>query len=288
MPVAPPRPKGPPLNALRAFEAAARLGGFALAAEELCVTPGAVSQHIKTVEDWAGTPLFERRSHGVRLTKAGAGLLPEFSAAFDQLGHATRALRGVVPSKVVQVAALPSVAQLWLAPRLARLRRVRPGTRISVTALETPPNLSRDMFDLSLFIASPDSAQAQHMLARDEIFPVCAPDLAQEIETPDDLADQTLLVDAAWPDDWSLWASRAGVTLQNQSGSASFSLYAMAVEEARAGAGVLMAHRVLVQAALDAGDLVCPFDITVDTGKALLLTTAPGADDLARALVETG
>ena len=68
MPVSPPRPKGPPLNALRAYEAAARLGGFAAAAEELCVTPGAISQHIKTLEDWAGAPLFLRRSHGVRLT----------------------------------------------------------------------------------------------------------------------------------------------------------------------------------------------------------------------------
>ncbi|MEQ8255053.1 MAG: LysR family transcriptional regulator [Roseovarius confluentis] len=288
MPVSPPRPKGPPLNSLRAFEAAARLGGFALAAEELCVTPGAVSQHIKTLEDWAGTPLFERRSHGVRLTKAGSSLLPKFTAAFDQLGHATRALRGVAPAKTVQIAALPSVAQLWLAPRLPSLRAVRPEARMSVTALETPPNLSRDMFDLSLFIAVPGKLEAQHVLARDEIFPVCAPALARKIRTPDDLAAQTLLVDAAWPEDWSLWATQAGVTLPGDFGSASFSLYAMALEEARAGAGVLMAHRVLVQTALDAGQLVCPFDIAVPTGKALVLTAAPGAEDLAAALLEAG
>jgi LysR family glycine cleavage system transcriptional activator len=286
MPVSPPRPKGPPLNALRAFEAAARLGGFALAAEELCVTPGAVSQHIKTLEDWAGTPLFERRSHGVRLTEAGAGLLPDFTAAFDMLGQATRALRSMSPSKTVQIAALPSVAQLWLAPRLAALRAVRPGTRVSVTALETPPNLSRDMFDLSVFIASPADVVGHHVLAPDVIFPVCAPALTQEIRTPDDLAEQTLLVDAAWPDDWPVWAARAGVTLPAHIDTASFSLYAMALEEARAGAGVLMAHGALVQNALDASHLVCPFDIPVATGKALVLTAAPGAEDLVAALME--
>ena len=83
MSVSPPRPKGPPLNALRAFEAAARLGGFALAAEELSVTPGAVSQHIRALEDWAGVALFERRAQGVRLTPEGAALAPRFARAFD-------------------------------------------------------------------------------------------------------------------------------------------------------------------------------------------------------------
>ena len=85
MPVSPPHPKGPPLNALRAFEAAARLGGFKAAAEELCVTPGAISQHIKSLEEWAGATLFERRSQGVVLTALGMKLGKEFSQAFDSM-----------------------------------------------------------------------------------------------------------------------------------------------------------------------------------------------------------
>lgn len=286
MPVAPPRPKGPPLNALRAFEAAARLGGFALAAEELCVTPGAVSQHIKTLEDWAGTPLFERRSQGVRLTKAGESLLPGFTAAFDQLGEATRALRALAPIPTVQIAALPAVAQLWLAPRLARLRALRPKARVSVTALETPPNLARDMFDLSLFIAPPRNLVGEHVLAPDVIFPVCAPELAARISEPGNLAGQTVLLDAAWPDDWNIWAAALGLDLPDLETGPTFSLYAMALEEARAGAGLLMAHESLVKAALEDGSLVCPLDLRVSTGNALVLQAAQGAEDLASALCD--
>ena len=83
MSVTPKRPKGPPLNAMRAFEAAARCNSFVLAAEELNVTAGAISQHIKALEDWAGVPLFERQAKGVSLSTAGRSLLPQFKRAFD-------------------------------------------------------------------------------------------------------------------------------------------------------------------------------------------------------------
>lgn len=96
MAISPPRPKGPPLNALRAFEAAARLGGFAAAADELCVTSGAIAQHIKSLESWAGADLFERRSQGVRLTALGSAVAAQFSAAFDGLGEAVHSLRSVL------------------------------------------------------------------------------------------------------------------------------------------------------------------------------------------------
>jgi LysR family glycine cleavage system transcriptional activator len=87
MRVAPTRPKGPPLNALRAFEAAARLGGFAKAAEELSVTPAAVAQQIKSLESWSGAPLFERRSQSVQLTDLGREMFAELKIAFDRLGE---------------------------------------------------------------------------------------------------------------------------------------------------------------------------------------------------------
>ena len=112
MPVSPPRPKGPPLNALRAFEAAIRLGGFAQAADELCVTPGAISQHIKALEDWAEAPLFERRSQGVVPTEFGLSLAEPFATAFDSIGQAVRHLRSGAQQETIHIAALPSVAQL--------------------------------------------------------------------------------------------------------------------------------------------------------------------------------
>ena len=122
MSVAPRRPKGPPLNAMRAFEAAARHISFVAAADELNVTPGAISQHIKTLEAWAETPLFKRNAQGVALTRAGQSLVTAFTDAFDSMAHATRALRNLNPNPGFHIATLPSIAQLWLPKRLARAR----------------------------------------------------------------------------------------------------------------------------------------------------------------------
>ena len=93
MPVNPPRPKPPPLSALRAFEAAARLGGFARAADELCVTPGAISQQIKALEEWAGAPLFMRHAQGISLTPVADRVLPLVGKAFDALGQSAQILQ---------------------------------------------------------------------------------------------------------------------------------------------------------------------------------------------------
>jgi len=274
MSVSPPRPKGPPLNALRAFEAAARLGGFANAADELCVTPGAVSQHIKALEEWIGADLFERRSQGVRLSAFGAEVAPGFALAFDAMGAAVHGMRSAARHKTLHIAALPSVAQLWLSPRLPRVRAALPELSISVSAVEAPPNLARELFDLSLFIRRPTGRARETVLARDVIFPVCTPVIAARLETPAGLMHQTLLHDALWPGDWALWGGVALPDHKLPDKGPRFSLYSIALEEARNGAGVLMGHQSLVEAALASGDLVAPFAAKVETGKALVLERA--------------
>lgn len=291
MSVSPPRPKGPPLNALRAFEAAARLGGFANAAEELCVTPGAVSQHIRALEDWIGADLFERRSQGVRLTALGAEAMPGFATAFDAMGAAVHALRGAARLGTLHIAALPSVAQLWLSPRLPAVRAALPELRISVSAIENPPNLARDLFDLSLFIRPPAGARGERVLAPDMILPVCAPGIAARLHSPADLTGETLLHDALWPEDWTLWARVMLPGIRLPSSGPRYSLYAIALEEARHGAGVLMGHQSLVQSALEDGSLIAPFAAPVPTGKALVLEHPafdPPRADLARVLTLLG
>ncbi|MEO0370946.1 MAG: LysR family transcriptional regulator [Pseudomonadota bacterium] len=285
MPVSPLRPKGPPLNALRAFEAAARLGGFSKAAEELCVTPGAITQHIKALEDWVGTPLFERRSQGVRLTRAGARLQPEFTAAFDQMGQAIHALKDAGDTHRVHIAALPSVAQLWLSPRMPGLRAANPQVQFSVTALEQPPNLLRDMFDWAVFFDHPTGAAEEITLNHDAITPVCAPDLADRIRTPDDLIHESLLIDDSWAKDWAIWATKAGWDVAQATRQARFSLYALAVEEARNGAGVLMGHQSLIAADLAAGRLVAPFKLAAPTGLSLILKSTAQARAMADSFV---
>lgn len=271
MPVAPPPLKGLPLNALRAFEAAARLGGFASAAQELGVTAGAVTAHVKALEDALGAALFERHAKGVRLTTLGQRSLPGFTEAFDRLGLAVQRLRHEAAPRTVHIATLPAIAQLWLSPRLPGLRRSAPEITVSITALEKPPDLKRAPFDLCLFLRPPGEGR---VLAPDVIFPACAPALAQGLTRPEDLLDAPCLIDTAWSGDWDDWAAVALPGGGFAPKGPVFSLYALAVEEAVNGAGVLMGHEALIGHHLEEGRLVAPFAAKVATGRLLTLWSA--------------
>ena len=259
------------------------MGGFNNAAEELCVTAGAISQHIKTLEDWAGAKLFERRSQGVVLTDIGEGVVEEFSNAFDALSDAVRLLRNKTTASPINIAALPSIAQLWLSPRLPVIRSAFPHINISITALENPPNLNREMFDLSLFFERPSKQSSnksskessnEFILEEDKILPVCSPEIAKRLKTPSDLVNETCLFDVLWPNDWSNWLNKAAPDITISKNGPSYSLFSIAVEETKNGAGVLIGHQSLLEASLKSGDLVAPFKQTVTTGKPLILKYA--------------
>ncbi|MCK7611003.1 LysR family transcriptional regulator [Roseibium sediminicola] len=272
MPVAPPFPRLPSLNALRAFEAAARLGGFALAGEELQVSPGAVAAQIKALEQEIGGALFVRHARGVDLTPLGRRALPGFVAAFDSLGLAVTELRReAVPGKV-HIAALPALAELWLAPRLPAIRETLPEVDISITAMETPPNLKRVPFDLCLFYA-PDGSSA---VAQDDLLPVCTRAVATTLQRPEDLLEAVCLTDSAWARDWQIWADEALPGREFTPKGPVFSLYSLAVQEALSGAGVLMAHRSLVAGHLASGALVAPFPVSVPLKDRISLWSLPG------------
>ncbi len=275
MAVSPPSPRLPPLNALRAFEAAARLGGFAAAAAELRVTPGAVAAHVKALEEDLGAPLFERHSRGVRLTALGQRALPDFTAGFDALAGAVLRLRREAAPSRVHVAALPALAQLWLSPRLPRLRAAHPGLDLSVTALEEPPNLKRAPFDLALFYCDALPAGALD-LGADEIFPVCAPGLAAGLTRPEDVLDAVCLGDATWSADWATWAAVALPGRAVVPRGPVFSLYALAVAAAVSGVGLLMGHGALVADDIARGSLVIPFGPRVTLPRHLALWSPRG------------
>lgn len=280
MAVTPPRPKDIPLTALRAFEAAARLGGFAAASQELGVTPGAITAHVKSLELQLGATLFERTPRGVRLNALGAKVLPDFIEAFDQLGHAVQILRREAAPSTVHIAALPSLAQLWLSPRLPALRTAAPDISISITAMEAPPNLKRAPYDLCLFY----SADSKGALSHDVIFPVCSPAMVAKLRSPSDLSQVSCLSDSTWVDDWAIWASAANASFKPR--GPVFSLYTLAVEETVNGAGVLMGHEALVASHLARGDLVEPFDVRIQlNGKLRLWSQKPFGSQSAAARV---
>lgn len=275
MTVSPPRPRGPPLNALRAFEAAARLGGFARAAEELSVTPGAVAQHIKALEAWTGAALFERRSQGVQLTQLGANVAENFTDAFDRLGGAVQAMRSEAAPGQIHIAALPSVAQLWLSPKLPAIRAAAPDVTISVTALEHRPNMLREPFDLCIFFEEGPLESDSIEIGEDVIFPVCAPSLLPHLQSPSDLKTVSCLYDSTWSDDWPIWLKETLPGERLDTRGPAFSLYSLAVEEARNGAGVLIGHELLLRTHLDDGHLVAPFATRVVLDRRLTIAVAP-------------
>lgn len=275
MVIAPPRPKGPHLNALRAFESAARLGSFVAAAEELSVTPGAIAQHIKSLEAWAESALFVRQTRGVALTPLGEELLPDFTAAFDRLSEAVQALRSKSAPNKIRIATLPSIAQLWLSDKLRKLRHIAPEISVSVVALETPPNLAREPFDVTLFFRDGVPERDEIALFQDRIFPVCSPDIAARMSNVTDLESETLLHDSTWADDWALWLDSVPNATRPRHRGPMHSLFSVALEEARNGAGVLMAHEALVLPKLKSGELVAPFDLKLTLQRSLMMRLAP-------------
>lgn len=260
----------PPLNALRAFEAAARHESFARAGDELGVTAAAVSHQIKALEEWLGSALFVRHAQGLHLTEAGRAALPALSSAFDAMGLAVQELRIAAPRASVSIAALPSIAQLWLAPRLPALRKAFPAARPSIHALEEQPDFRREPFDLGIFLVDKPRAGSQATkLSDDVIFPVCTPAIAEILRSPADLTTLPLLWDTSWRTDWALWLAAAGAKHVSTDGGLAFSLYSLALQAALEGAGVLMGHEALVAGALASGQLVAPFPQRATTGPSL-------------------
>ncbi len=274
MPVKPPRPALPPLNALRAFEAAARLGSFSKAAEEIGVTQGAVAQQVRHLEAFLGLTLFRRLPQGVALTEAAQEARPRLSAAFDALALTVHELKASHAGRALAIAALPCIAQLWLSPRLPALQQAFPGLAISISAMEEPPTGRHESFDLALFYLAEPPANAL-ALGEDTLFPVCAPVLARSLRTPADLAGLILLHDAVWRGDWARWLRHAGIDGIDPGRGPSYSLYALALDAVLGGAGILIGRRSLVAPYLADGRLVQPFAEELPSGDRLTILTAP-------------
>jgi LysR family glycine cleavage system transcriptional activator len=170
----------PPLNALRAFEAAARLGNFKDAAKELGVTHGAISRHVRSLEDWLGPPaLFRRLNRRVELTPTGVALLEETTPALDRLAGAAerhRARDGGAPAAVLRVNALATFSLRWLLPRLGEFRERHPGIEVRLTTSNDPVDALRESYDV-IIRGGPDTfyGYTARMFLAERRLPVCNP-----------------------------------------------------------------------------------------------------------------
>jgi LysR family glycine cleavage system transcriptional activator len=259
----------PPLNALRAFEAAARHLNFSRAADELSVTPGAVSQQIQNLEDYVGAALFKRTPKGLLLTDAAQTALPALREAFDRLAEAASLLTAAVDGRRLTLTAPPSLAAKWLVPRLGAFEQKHPQVDVWLSAGIELVDLAAGEVDVAIrYGAGRYPGLEVKRLMGEEVLPVASPDLLKEnpLSGPQDLARHVLLHDGS-PDlddscpDWSMWLAARGLKGIDGNRGPRFNQSSLVIEAAVNGRGVALAKRTLAQADLEAGRLVAPLQI---------------------------
>jgi LysR family glycine cleavage system transcriptional activator len=269
----------PPLTALRAFEAAARHGSFARAADELAVTHAAVSRQVRELEAWLGVPLFARLHRGVRLSAAGERYLGSLTVAFDSMAEATAAVLGTGSAASLTVSLEPAFAVCWLVPRLAGFRARHPDVELVLDPSSELVDFRSEAVDLAIRYGDGDwpELEIRHLL--DIVaFPVCSKAILRDgpaLRSPVDLRGHVLLHD----DDteaWQEWLALAGAQDVDGSRGYRYGDSKLALDAAVAGQGVALGDNLLAAADLAAGRLVRPFAAPVSPCRAYYLV-APEA-----------
>lgn len=252
----------PPLNALRAFEAAARHLSFTRAAEELHVTQAAVSHQVKSLEDYLGIKLFRRFNRSLLLTDEGQGYLPSLTKAFDLMNDATHKLAKKEPGGPVTVSVLPSFAARWLVARLGRFRRAHPEVDLRIDPTAELADFAHGDVDVGIrYGKGVYPGLRSDRLMHEDIFPVCSPNLMageHPLKTPEDLVHHTLLHDDGHGD-WRTWLLANEVENVDPLRGTVFTDSSMLIEAAKRGQGVALARSVLASDDLHDGTLVRPF-----------------------------
>jgi LysR family transcriptional regulator, glycine cleavage system transcriptional activator len=256
----------PPLNALKAFEAAARHESFTRAAEELCVTQGAVSHQVKALEVELGLKLFNRERQRLVITEAGRAYLVVVRDAFDRIGDGTERLLQRQRGGALTVTTSPNFAAKWLVHRLSRFAEAHPEIDLRISA--TPHHVDFAREDIDLGIRHGDgTAPGLHVtrLCTEELFPVCSPKLLDgrnPLRTPSDLGRFTLL-HVSDRQGWQQWLDFAGVDRVDPSRGPVVNHASMAIDAAVDGQGVTLARTALAAWDLIGGRLVRPFEIAM-------------------------
>lgn len=253
----------PPLSALRAFEAAARHLSFKRAAEELGVTPTAISHQIRQLEELLGVRLFERRTRQVLITPEGQLLYPVLRDGFDAFAKALDALTARPSRHVVTLSATTAFTARWLVPRIAAFREANPGIDLRLHASDEPVDFRSGVADAAIrYGRGPYPGLVTEELFSDRFAPVCSPRLG--MRRKEDLRSRSLLhfewrrVERDTPT-WRLWLERAGLRGIDATGGTTFTDESHAIQAALAGQGIALLSLRLVDDDLRSGTLVQPF-----------------------------
>ncbi|MFZ2101090.1 MAG: LysR substrate-binding domain-containing protein [Oricola sp.] len=265
------------LSGLRAVEAVGRLGGLAGAAEELGVTPGAVSQQIQRTEEALGRPLFSREGRGLQLTELGAEICARLTAGMGELSRAV-ALAEERAQGALTVSVAPIFASKWLVWQLAKFREADPGVRVRIDADVglVDPNTADVDACVRVGKGKWPGVRAEWMLDQ-EVFPVCHPRMAELLKTPADLAKAPIVRDQYAMFDWDLWLAPNGLDKSVLGDGPVYSDGALCLDAAIAGQGVFLAWEPLASHALASGQVVAPFPDRYPTGDSYWFVTGMAA-----------
>ena len=267
----------PSLNAVRAFEAAARLGSYVAAAQELCVTQPAIGRHVKALEERLKTSLFLRTPRGVLLTDEGRRYFEQVSQALAQIADATYELESRTEQRWLRLLVVPGFAGRWLRHQLPEFRVLHPEVRIALEANASFTQVTAERADLGIAFGEPlEFQEHSEILLRPPIFPVCAPAYLHQhgpLLSVAELLQHTLLHedDGSW---WGTWLRTQGVQVRPSS-EMSYGSADQVLDLALAGAGIALSNQLLVAEELASGRLVRPLPQQSNLEAYLLLT--PGA-----------
>ena len=258
----------PSLTGLQAFEVAARHMSFTLAAAELNVTQTAISHQIRRLEEQLGKPLFIRRNRTLLLTPEARDYLPLIRSAFDDLRRATERFRRAADDGVLTVSTTVSLATKWLVPRLAAFQDANPGLEIRITTSAGLVDFAREDVDMAVRYGKGNwPGLHAEWLMPENIFPVCSPLLLageKPLKHPEDLVHHTLLHTMVSREDWQLWLTASGLPLEFATRRGlTFDQSFMAIQAAVEGLGIAMGRTHLVEADIEAGRLIAPFNIVI-------------------------
>lgn len=274
----------PPLTALRAFEAAARHLSFAKAADELHVTPAALSFQIKSLEDHLGHPLFVRLNRAVELTEAGKAMAPGATEGFEALAHAWRTAIKTANTNTLTITAGPALTAKWLAPRIFDFARAHPDIELRFSASLKNLDFERDDVDVAFRFGQRDYPELYCLPVRKEwLTPVMTPDMAKIYDTPEKLLDAPLVFDDSLDFlkprcDWPVWFKAAGIAFPADKRGAHFSNADHAIDAAVAGVGVALGRRPIILKDIMEGRLVAPYKLAIETDARFRFLCRKGAE----------
>ncbi|MFC3613088.1 transcriptional regulator GcvA [Lutimaribacter marinistellae] len=273
----------PPLTALRAFEAAARHLSFAKAADELGVTPAALSFQIKSLEEHLGQQVFHRHNRAVTLTEAGRALSPGVTNGFNELQSAWVTAKRLGDNTTLTVTAGPALTAKWLAPRLYEFARAHPEIDLRFSATLRTMDLERDEVDVAIRFGYGQDDGLYSVPVREEwLTPVMTPALAEEYSTPESLIKAPLIHDDSLDFlrprcDWPAWFRAVGIAHRPEHGT-HFSNADHAIDAAVAGMGVALGRRAMIIGDLLEGRLVAPFKTAIQTAARFRFLCLKGAE----------